>query len=87
MYYTSMHGRRKGCMGSISKLVKRFPKRTAVGLGTLATGVLENEPILSAADLERDLEDMQEIVVNEVYIFRLGGLTKAHLKVIKKFIV
>jgi len=55
-----------------------------VGLGTIAIGVLGDEPILSSKLLERDLRLCKEIGIKEVVIFRLGGLNKEYLKVIKK---
>lgn len=87
MYYTSMHKKvRKYLLKSIGKLVNQYGADLQVGLGTIAVGVLGDEPILSAANLERDLQDMKNIGVEEVVIFRLGGLNKEYVKVLKKFV-
>lgn len=57
-----------------------------VGLGTIATGAFEDEPILPPADLERDLARMAEAGADEVIIFRLGGLDEDYLDVIEPFV-
>ncbi len=86
MYYTSMHGRKPTCLKTIKKLVKQYPERIAVALGTLSKGILGTEPILSHIELARDLIDMKKLDVAEIYIFRLEGLTEPHLKVIKELL-
>jgi hypothetical protein len=61
----------------ISHLVKQNPK-IELGLGTIATGVLENEPILSPLNLTRDVQIAKDLGIETVTIFRLGGLTKEY---------
>lgn len=56
------------------------------GLGTIAEGIFGFEPILSPEKLEFDLSSAKEIGVEEVIIFRLGGMNNKYKKVIKKFV-
>ena len=65
---------------------KSFGNDFMVALGTIAAGINGNEPILTPKDLERDLKIVKNNGVNEVVIFRLGGLNKEYIKVIKKYI-
>lgn len=65
---------------------KYFGNDFAVALGTIASGVNGNEPILSPEELERDLRIIKNNGVSEVVIFRLGGLNKDYIKAIKKHI-
>ena len=66
--------------------VKKYGENFIVGYGTIALGVAGNEPILSAEQLEKDLQIAQEIGVKEVVLFRLGGLDKKYVKVMEKFV-
>jgi hypothetical protein len=63
-------------------LVKKNRGMIGFGLGTIATGVLENEPILSPEKLKEDLEWARQSGVDEVFIFRLGGMSDEYIKVI-----
>lgn len=75
MFYTSMIPRRmleKGRL-RIAHAVHSKPN-TIIGLGTIATGVLETEPILSPEDLDKDLVWAQSVGCKRVIIFRAGGL-------------
>ena len=58
----------------------------SISLGTIATGILGDEPILSPNKLEEDLEFVKNADFKKVIIFRLGGLNKDYIKVINKFI-
>lgn len=88
MVYTSM-GRKSFGEKAVQK-IKRWersfaqthPHRVGFGLGTIATGVLGNEPILSPEDLAEDLKWARETGVDEIFIFRLGGLNKEVLAVL-----
>jgi len=87
MYYTSMHKFIPiFLLKGIRKLHQRYGKNLQVGLGTIATGILGNEPILQPQELERDLKEMKKIGISEIVIFRLGGLNKEYVKVIKRYI-
>ena len=57
-----------------------------VSFGTIATGINGNEPILSKEQLNQDLKIAKEENIQEVIIFRLGGLIKEYLNTIKKYI-
>lgn len=63
---------------------QEHPGRVGLGLGTIATGVLGNEPILSAEDLEKDIAWAHESNAANVFIFRLGGLTTEYIKALNK---
>jgi hypothetical protein len=65
---------------------RKNPSRVGFGLGTIAIGILENEPILSSKQLKEDLEWAQSTGVEEVFIYRLGGLNNEYLDQIKSLI-
>lgn len=88
MYYTSMMSNKfilKLVKNGIIRLKKINPN-LQLGLGTIATGVLENEPTLLPNFLSKDLEFTQKQNILTVTIFRLGGLNKEYIEKIKKFI-
>ena len=88
MFYSSMI--RSRC---IRRMMKRYISRQSqkigsdiqVGLGTIAKGILGNEPILNPKDLEKDLSFCKDNNVGSVVIFRLGGIDDKYLKVIGKY--
>ncbi|MBI2652746.1 hypothetical protein HYX00_04745 [Candidatus Woesearchaeota archaeon] len=65
---------------------RAFGENFVVALGTIASGINGNEPILSHKELERDLIIAKNNGINEVVIFRLGGLNEEYVKVIKKLL-
>lgn len=69
----------------IRHYTKKYRDKFIVGLGVTATGINKNESLISAENLERDLKICKELDVKEVVIYRLGGLNKEYLKIIKKF--
>lgn len=86
MLYSSMHDYKadfmrkqieKGKAASGDKFIPAF--------GVLAVGARGNEKTISKEILERDLRIAKEAGVKEAVIFRLGGLTKKHAKVLKKY--
>ena len=89
MVYSSMvlESAGKGTLNKIKAFEKRFalanPGRIGFGLGTIAVGVLGNEPIISPALLAEDLEWARECGAEEVFIFRLGGLNESYVSIIK----
>jgi len=89
MYYTSMITS-KYIFNKITRILIKIKreknKKLELGLGTIATGVLENEPIISSLDLTRDLIFMRENGFETATIFRLGGFNEEYYKVIKPFI-
>lgn len=64
---------------------EEFGENFLLAYGTIAKGVNGNEPILSPAQLEKDLQLAQDVGISEVIIFRLGGLNKKYLEVLEKF--
>ena len=87
MYYSSMHyGINSLLLKNIKKLHEQHGKNLMVGLGTIAHGILKWEPILYPDDLRKDLLQMKKLGIEEVVIFRLGGLNKEYVKVLKEFV-
>lgn len=70
----------------IKKEAKELCPNLQIGLGTIAIGILGNEPILLPENLEKDLSFCKEQNINSVVIFRLGGLNNDYLKKIKKYL-
>tara|TARA_Y100000034_G_C6792545_1_gene354955 strand:- start:511 stop:825 length:315 start_codon:yes stop_codon:yes gene_type:complete len=86
MYYTSMHKLIPSfLLPGISGMHSLYGTKLHVGLGTIATGILGDEPILSVQELKRDLDEMQERGINDVVIFRLGGMNRRYKNVLQKF--
>lgn len=86
MAYSSMAGNfDKNLVENQIKLGKKKYKDFCVGLGVIAKGKPGNEPIMSYEELERDLRACKSKRIEEVYIFRLGGLDKEYVKVIEKY--
>jgi len=86
MWYSSMFSRyfnnkvKKNLIGLKNK------SNYSISLGTIAIGILGNEPILSPKNLERDLEFVKKNGFNKVVIFRLGGLDKDYINILNKYI-
>lgn len=85
MWYSSMLGNTlnhitKKCLSKIKN-----KNNYSVSLGTIAAGILGNEPILHPDKLEEDLEFVKKAGFKKVIIFRLGGLNKEYIKIINKF--
>ncbi|MGQ9617061.1 MAG: hypothetical protein ACUVWJ_11760 [Spirochaetota bacterium] len=88
MFYTSMLGNKKveKVMYYIMRLPDSIKKNLSVGLGTIATGALGDEPLLPPSALGEDLRFLENNGIEESVIFRLGGLNRDYLKVIKKYL-
>lgn len=89
MYYTSMIPSNyifNKIKKTLINIKKEKNKNLELGLGTMATGVLGNEPIISTEDLARDLLFMKDNNFTVATIFRLGGFNEEYYKVIKPFI-
>ena len=87
MVYSSMHdfGEEK-TKGILSSAKKRYGRRLRVGLGTMGVGIRGDEPSLSKEMLERDLQMCKSVGIEEIIIFRLGGLKKEYLPILEKFL-
>ena len=68
------------------RFANKHTDRVCFGLGTIATGVTGNEPLLSIRRFENDLTWARESGMREVFIFRLGGLNTEYLSMIEKFL-
>ncbi len=89
MFYTSII-KNNSLKSKISRFIvsenKKYPGRIVVGLGTIAVGVLGNEPVLRPKELDRDLKFLKEAGIKEVVIFRLGGLNSQYMDIIEKYL-
>lgn len=86
MFYSSMASKKnqRKWKRKISQIKNK--NNYSISLGTIATGILRNEPILSPDNLEKDLQFVKKSGFKKVIIFRLEGLNNKYLKVLKKFI-
>ena len=83
MFYSSMHH-----FNDLEEELKRENEKYdnfIAGFGTIAAGVFGNEPRLSYEQLENDLRTARKAGIKEIVIFRLGGLDKKYVKVLKKY--
>jgi hypothetical protein len=84
MFYSSMHAfKEEWLKEKFSEGVRMHEGKFLIGLGTIARGILGFEPILSKEELKKDLEIAKECNIEEVIIFRLGGLNREYVNVIK----
>jgi len=86
MWYSSMLSSKDN-----SKVKKYLPylkdkENYSVSLGTIAVGILGDEPILSPKDFEKDLKFVKKCGFEKIVVFRLKGLNKEYLKILNKFI-
>lgn len=85
MWYSSTNSKfmNNNIKNSLIKLKNK--NKYSISLGTIAIGVLGNEPILSPSKLKDDLEFAKNAGFDKVIIFRLGGLNKEYVQVINQF--
>jgi len=85
MWYSSMMP--KSFNKKIKKNLKNIKnkKTYSISLGTLAIGILGNEPVLLPKNLEKDLKFVREVGFDKAIIFRLEGINKEYIKIINKF--
>lgn len=87
MFYTSMWPFPRDFLErKIKNYKERFQDRFIPAFGAIAAGISGNESILSSEKLKADLEIARKNNIEEVIIFRLGGLNKEYIKIISKFI-
>lgn len=86
MWYSSMIS--KFLNEKIKKNLQKLKNKEnySIRLGTIATGILGDEPILSPESLKKDLKFVKESGFNKVIIFRLEGLNKKYIKILNKFV-
>ncbi len=88
MFYSSMIKNRwilNKMKKHISKESMRRNGQMNLGLGTIAKGILGNEPKLTPKKLEQDLKFCKDCGITEVTIFGLEGLNSEYLKIINKY--
>ncbi|MFH1511550.1 MAG: hypothetical protein ABIF10_07705 [Candidatus Woesearchaeota archaeon] len=88
MFYSSMMppGVRFLSLRRIAKEKKLVGQNLSVAVGVIAHGIHGREPILSPAALDCDLKDLKVIGIDHVFVFRLGGLNKEYVRIIKKYV-
>lgn len=86
MIYHSMHGFNENFIHNEMKLGRgEYGNRFLVAYGTIAKGIQRNEPILSLKQLKKDLELAKRAGIKEVIVYRLGGLNKNYVNLLKQF--
>jgi len=84
MAYHSMHHFDRNKFTALIKEGKReFSKKYLVAFGTIAKGITTHEPLLTPQQLKEDLTIAKKTGISEVIIFRLGGLDKGYLSVLR----
>ena len=86
MVYSSLHDHGdRFITKEVTTGVKMYGDKFMGALGTIATGIRGDEPVLEPKKLERDLKICRDANVSEVVIFRLAGLTEEYMEAIKKY--
>jgi len=87
MIYSSCHDFGEDFIRTEIKQAKNiYGKRLRIALGTLTHGIKGDEPAISIKMLERDLNICNKLNIEEVILFRLGGMNKEYKKIILKFV-
>ena len=90
MYYRSMLQRFVGAFIAKSRFVSRvrkFVKRDMIiGIGLIAGGIYEIEPVYGAKELGEDLQICSSTGCDEVIVFRLGGMNAGFEEVCEKYV-
>ena len=86
MWYSSMNSKimNRNVKKNLIKLKNK--DNYSISLGTIAIGILGNEPILLPKSLREDLEFVKKAGFNKIVIFRLEGLNKDYIKVLERYI-
>jgi hypothetical protein len=71
---------------AILKIHRAHKENVLVGLGVIAKGVFD-EPILSPDELDADFKFLKEKGINNIAIYRLGGLNQEYLRVIENHLI
>lgn len=87
MYYSSVSPMpRYESEAELDNLCKQNSK-TAIGLGCIAVGISGKTPLFkNPEELDGDLSILKGNKIKEAVIFRLGGLNKEYLEIIKKYL-
>ena len=86
MWYSSMRSKSTNKRAKLNLSKIKNKTNYSISLGTIATGVLGNEPILSPENLECDLKFVKKQGFSKIIVFRLGGINQEHVKILEKFI-
>lgn len=86
VYHSLHHFNKQFITEELQKGKKEWDDRFLVAYGTMATGIEGWEPNITATQLEEDLKIAKDVGIREVVIYRLGGLNKEYLKIIKKML-
>ena len=86
MWYSSMFSTNMN--NKIKKNLQRLKDKEnhSVSLGTTAIGILGNEPQLLPLQLKKDMAFVDKAGFKKIIIFRLEGITKEYMEVLKKFL-
>ena len=95
MMYTSL-GKYAGKLGGwifekwynhiAKKWSKRHGDKFVMGIGCNAIGILGDEPLITKEEFNRDLRVAKKNGVKKVVIFRLGGLDKEFIQILKSYL-
>ncbi len=85
MWYSSMFPRAFNKRVKSNLMGLRNKENHSISLGTIAIGILGNEPILSPENLEKDLNFVKKSGFKKVVIFRLEGINKEYVQILNKF--
>tara|TARA_Y100000310_G_C20698595_1_gene827569 strand:- start:4503 stop:5228 length:726 start_codon:yes stop_codon:yes gene_type:complete len=86
MAYSSMYDHGENKLNQvIQKYKKRFGNKFIMAYGVLTKGVLGWEKPITTSLLKRDLDIAKKNKVKEVILFRLGGLNKKYIKLLKEY--
>lgn len=86
VYHSMHHFDRRFITDKLKAGREEFGKNFLVAYGAIARGARGNEHILSCEQLREDLEIARSAKLDEVIIFRLGGLNKSYSDLMKKFV-
>lgn len=87
MAYHSLHHFNKDfIINELQRGMNEFGDKFLIAYGTIAKGVEDQGALLSLSQLKEDLRIAKETGIKEVIIFRLGGLNKEYVEIIKNFI-
>ena len=69
----------------IIKAHQAATQNNILGIGLIATGIYGNEPTYTKEILEKELDIVEDEGVQEVIIFRLGGIDEKYTYLLKKY--
>ena len=78
-------GLRNEILEAKNKYGDKFKDKFGVAIGTLAKGEFGNEPLMELSQFMRDLSIADAHGVKKIYIYRLNGLTKNHIQIMKNY--